>query len=139
MKKTIKSILQLLTSTIGISFTILLVTQCQQPRQTAESSPDPGAKLFLHYCAGCHLSNGSGEQLTPGGGVHPADIRQFTKTAPELEAIINNGFGKMPAFHDSTSADNISLIANYVATQIELHEGTAHYAPGQNNSSDSTK
>ena len=139
MKKTTKPILQLLGSCIGVFFIAMLVTQCQQPRQNAETLPDPGAKLYLQYCAGCHLGNGSGGQPTPGGGISSADIRQFTKTSPELMAIITNGFGEMPALGDSTSSENISLIANYVASQIELHQGTSGNAPGQNNSSDSVK
>jgi mono/diheme cytochrome c family protein len=107
-----------------------LTTQCQQPHPRAEVSSDEGAKLFVHYCAGCHLGNGSGGQTVPGGDMEAIDIRQMTKTAPELVSIISYGFGKMPGFKDSTSTENISMIADYVATQIEAHQGTSASAPG---------
>ena len=109
---------------------LLLITQCQQPRPTAESSTDPGAKLFLTYCSRCHLGNGTGGPA-PGGGINAVDIRQFTKSAAELETIIGNGFGQMPAFKDSLSNNDISVIANYVATQIELHTASNTIQPGE--------
>jgi mono/diheme cytochrome c family protein len=105
----------------------LFVTQCQQPRPKAEASGDEGATLFLHYCAACHLDNGIGGPA-PGGGLNAPDIRQFTKSASELSVIITNGFGKMPAFKDSTTTDNISKIAAYVSRDIELHSSSANAA-----------
>jgi mono/diheme cytochrome c family protein len=112
------------TRLLGICFAVIMFTQCEQPRQTADSSSDEGAKLFIHNCARCHLSTGAGGPA-PGegvdGGINAPDIRQFTKTAPELQDIITNGFGKMPSFKDSISDENISKIATYVAAQIEFH------------------
>jgi mono/diheme cytochrome c family protein len=113
-----------ITHLLGISIAVIMFTQCEQPRQTAYSSSDEGAKLFIDNCARCHLSTGAGGPA-PGGGVsggfNAPDIRQFTKTAPELQEIITNGFGKMPPFKDSISDENISKIAAYVAAQIEFH------------------
>ena len=109
-----------ISSLLIISFAVILLTQCQQPRQSAESSPDPGAKLFVENCARCHLVNGTGGPA-PGGGVNAPDLRQFNKAPIELREIITKGFGKMPSFKDSISDENISKIATYVSTQIELH------------------
>ena len=114
MKKTILSV-------SGVFCIVLLVTQCQNSRKSAETSSLPGAKLFVQYCSNCHLSNGTGGQTVPGGDMKAPDIRTFTKTAPELVEIIKHGYGKMPAFGDSTSVKNIAAIADYVASQVEYH------------------
>ena len=81
---------------------------------------EDGARLYDHYCARCHLDNGIGGPA-PGNGINAVDIRQFTKSKSELEEIIKNGFGQMPALGDSMSRENISMIAAYVVTQIEKH------------------
>ena len=99
-----------------------LFNQCRQPRVSPQGSSKKGAKLFLQFCSGCHSDKGIGGQAP--GQLNAPDIRQFTKTPSELELIIINGFGKMPAFKDSTSADNIAQIANYVAAQIENRTST---------------
>ena len=108
---------------LGIFFTIVLLTHCQNPHKSAETSTDPGAKLFVKYCSNCHLSNGSGGQIVPGGDMAAVDIRTFTKTVPELSLIIKNGYGKMPAFGDSISAENITVLADYVSRDIEYRHG----------------
>jgi len=100
----------------NVVFTLLIFSQCQQTQRKAAT--DDGARLFDHYCARCHLESGTGGP-TPIEGVNAPDIRQFTKSKDELEEIIKNGFGKMPGFGDSTSRENISVIATYVSTQIE--------------------
>ena len=100
-------------------FIVIMLTGCQNPRKNAAISSDPGARLFLQYCSNCHLSNGSGGQIVPGGDMAAVDIRTFTKTVPELSLIIKNGYGKMPAFGDSISAENITVLAKYVAEDIE--------------------
>ena len=106
------------------SFAVIAFSQCQQAHQSAESSTDPGAKLFVDNCARCHLVNGTGGPAP--GGMNAPDIRQFTKSPAELREIISNGFGKMPSFKDSISDESISKIAVYVATQVELHGGKAN-------------
>jgi mono/diheme cytochrome c family protein len=106
-------------SFITLIAVLLLLTRCQQNQNNAVIATADGAKLFDRYCVKCHLSNGTGGISAETGGLNSADIRQFKKTPAELEAIITNGFGKMPAFGDSTSKENISMIAAYVATQIE--------------------
>jgi len=120
---------KLLTNSFGILVTVMVTTQCQQPRQSADSSTDTGARLFVHYCSRCHLSNGSGGPA-PGNGLNAVDIRQFSKTAPQLQAIISYGYGQMPAFKDSISDGDISAIANYVSTQIELNKPNANNPDG---------
>ena len=107
---------------------MIAMTRCQQ-RQNNNLASNEGGKLFDHYCARCHLGNGIGGP-TPIPGLNAPDIRKSTKSAQELEAFISNGFGQMPAFADSTSKENIMLIASYVASQIELH-------PGKNTASNS--
>ncbi|MDB5284424.1 MAG: Cytochrome oxidase, cbb3-type, subunit [Bacteroidota bacterium] len=107
-------------SFVGFFFVVILVTRCDRPRPATENSPELGARLFVQYCAPCHQGNGIGGPA-PGGGLNAPDIRQFTKSPAELEVIIKNGFGKMPSFKDSTTAENIAIITNYVATNVELH------------------
>lgn len=101
----------------NLAFAFFIFTQCQQTQNKAVAN-DEGATQFSHYCARCHLGNGTGGP-TPIPGVNAPDIRQFTKSQTELEEIIKNGFGKMPGFGDSTSKENIAMIASYVSTNIE--------------------
>ena len=114
--------MKILNSLLGISCAAISLAHCDMPRQTAESSSDPGAVLFIDNCARCHLSTGAGSPAP--GGYPAADIREFDKNEAELREIITNGFGKMPSFKDSISDENIAKIATYVATQIERHAKT---------------
>ncbi len=98
---------------------VLIATCCQQKKTAATTE---GKRLFDHYCARCHLANGSGGP-TPIPSVEARDLRKIEKTKTEIAVVITDGFGKMPAFADSTSQQNISLIASYVASQIELKNG----------------
>jgi mono/diheme cytochrome c family protein len=118
-----------ITRLLIISFGAILLVRCQPFRQTADTSPDQGAKLFIDNCSRCHLSTGAGGPA-PGsdvnGSVSAPDIRRLTKTPAELQQIITYGFGKMPSFKDSISDENISQIASYVAAQIEVHPSRAN-------------
>jgi len=111
---------KLLFPSLGLLFAAFVFTQCQQPHSTAETSPDPGAKLYLQNCSRCHGDVGMGGPA-PGTGINAIDIRQFTKSPAQLVEIINNGWGQMPAFKDSITPENVALIASYVATNIEKH------------------
>ena len=90
---------------------------CEQPRLRADASPDPGARLFVDNCARCHLVTGAGGPAP--GGLPARDLRRLTKTPAEIRETITYGFGKMPSFKDTITDDQIALIANYVASQIE--------------------
>jgi mono/diheme cytochrome c family protein len=100
-------------------FAVLVCTRCRHKQQNAYTD-DTGHKLYDHYCAPCHLGTGQGGH-TPGLGIPAPDIRKMTKSEAELQQIITNGFGKMPAFADSTSQQNITMIAKYAANEIEQH------------------
>jgi mono/diheme cytochrome c family protein len=114
-----------------IVFTVAVLNQCRQNQNNAAVANEDGARLFRTYCATCHLANGTGGPA-PQAGLNAPDIREFTKSKAELIDIISNGFGKMPSFKDSTSDENISMIATYVATQIERHStGSSASAQGQ--------
>ncbi|HWB64477.1 MAG TPA: cytochrome c [Chitinophagales bacterium] len=98
---------------------LLVLSQCWQHRSKAVTQ-DEGAKLFGDYCAGCHSITGrGGPSQIP--GFNAPDLRKFKKSQAELEQIISNGYGKMPAFADSASTAEIAMIAQYVATDIEQH------------------
>jgi mono/diheme cytochrome c family protein len=116
----------------SIFFAIILFTACQQHGSSAAAT-EGGAKLFDQYCATCHQGNGIGGPA-PQVGLNAPDIRQFTKSQSELEGIITHGFGRMPAFGDSISAANISMIAAYVATQIEKQASADMPSPNKANS-----
>jgi len=64
------------------------------------------------------------------GGLDARDIRQSKRSEGDLQGFIKNGWGEMPAFGDSVSADNIALIAHYVATNIEGHPATTTTGTG---------
>jgi len=102
-----------------IFFAVIVCTQCAQ-KQSSTYTADTGHKLYDHYCTPCHLGTGQGGPA-PGSGIPAPDIRKMTKSEAELQQIITNGFGKMPAFADSTSQQNISLIAAYVVNEVEQH------------------
>lgn len=107
---------------VFIGFTLLAVLVCTHctHKQQNNYTTQTGHQLFDHYCAACHLGTGEGGHI-PGLGIPAPDIRQMAKSEAELEKIITNGYGKMPAFADSTSQQNITLIAAYAANEIERH------------------
>ena len=120
---------KILFRSLGLFLTVFLICRCQQPRPAATASSDEGAKLFVANCSRCHQSTGGGG-AAPGNSVNAPDIRQFTKSASDIDSIISYGYGQMPAFKDSLSGENISQIAAYVASQIEYHAGSSS-APAQ--------
>ncbi|HZQ70146.1 MAG TPA: cytochrome c [Terriglobales bacterium] len=81
-----------------------------------QNAPTDGAGLFKAKCAMCHGPDGAGK--TPMGqkldvrDLHSADVQKQADAA--LSQMIAQGKGKMPAFSQKLSDDQIKLLVAHV-------------------------
>jgi cytochrome c6 len=100
--------LALLVITIAFTFAV------SSSAQTSEKSE--GATLFKSHCAMCHGADGAGN--TPMGkmehivDLHSAQVQSMTEA--QLETVIENGKGKMPAFKTKLKPEQIKDLASYI-------------------------
>ena len=86
---------------------------------TALSAPQDqtGQTLFTHNCVTCHSQNGSPTAV--GKSLNAPDLGSApvrSQTQAQLEQIISNGKGNMPAFKDKLSQAEIDSLIAYVHT-----------------------
>jgi cytochrome c6 len=87
---------------------------------TAVASEDPTAALYNKSCASCHGKDGKGNPaLTKMLKVDLAlldmvDEATLAKTDEELDAITANGHGKMPAYKDKLTVEQIESLTAYI-------------------------
>jgi cytochrome c6 len=72
---------------------------------------DPAA-LFATKCAACHGKDGKGTAVGQKMGVK--DITALKDSEAELVTVISNGRGKMSAYKEKLSADEIKGLAKFV-------------------------
>ena len=81
-----------------------------------QNAPTDGAGLFKAKCAICHGPDGAGK--TPMGeklnvrDLHSADVQKQADAA--LSQMIAQGKGKMPAFNQKLSDDQIKLLVAHI-------------------------
>ena len=76
---------------------------------------DDTADLFKSKCQMCHGADGKGTPTGTKMGArdwHSADVQKMTDQ--QVIDTITNGKGKMPAYKDKLSADQIKSLAAYV-------------------------
>jgi cytochrome c6 len=95
---------------VAIAF-ILAVSSLAQTSEKTE-----GAALFKKNCAMCHGADGTGN--TPMGkmehivDLHSAPVQSMTQA--QLETVIENGKGKMPAFKTKLKPEQVKDLASYI-------------------------
>lgn len=101
-------------SSIAVSslFVIVLASTTAQ----AQSGPSDGVVLFKAKCAMCHGPDGAGK--TPMGqklnvrDLHSPDVQKESDAG--LSQVIAQGKGKMPAFSNKLSSDQVKLLVAYI-------------------------
>ncbi len=100
----------------SIITTVILVAS------VAVADPAPGAAgIFKTKCASCHGTDGSG-QTTVGKSLKIRDLRSpevQKQTDADLQKIITDGKGKMPAFKAKLSIADISSLVAYIRGMAE--------------------
>jgi cytochrome c6 len=76
------------------------------------------AALFQKKCATCHGMDGRG-QTKMGERMGIKDLAASTATAADLEKLIADGRGKMPAFKGRISDDEIKSVAAFVKAGLK--------------------
>jgi cytochrome c6 len=71
-----------------------------------------GAAIYAAKCAACHGKDGKGTPVGQKMGAH--DLNTLKESESEVVAKITNGDGKMPAFKQKLSADEIQAVAKFV-------------------------
>ncbi len=70
------------------------------------------ATLFQQKCAACHGKDGKPSAV--GQKMGAPDLTKVKESEKDLAGVITNGKGKMPAYKDKLSADQIAALAKYV-------------------------
>lgn len=96
---------------------LVIGTGCQSRKPQGNTAADPGARLYVRSCGGCHGPNGRG--LTrPGLRVKPPDLTreelQSTHTDADLASIIKHGRGQMPPFAKLLDDAELALIVQHL-------------------------
>ncbi len=72
-----------------------------------------GAAVFASRCVMCHGKDGKGTPV--GQKMGAKDLSQEKGEAKEIEQVVKNGKGKMTAFGNKLSPEEIQAVAKYVA------------------------
>src|SRR5207302_9297500 len=101
----------------GMVFAVLTLFISLQVTVLAAPQDQTGQTLFKGNCATCHSQNGTptavGKSLNaPDLGSAPVQ----SQTKAQLQQIISNGKGNMPAFKDKLSEAEIDSLVAYVHT-----------------------
>lgn len=110
--------MKLISHALRLSVVILLfLAETVAPNfAQGQNTPTDGAGLFKAKCAMCHGPDGAGK--TPMGqklnirDLHSADAQKQADAA--LSQIIAQGKGKMPAFSQKLTEDQIKLLVAHI-------------------------
>jgi cytochrome c6 len=102
-------------SILAIALTILVSLAFGQP---AFAEVSAGAKIFNNNCAQCH--KGGGNNVVAAKTLKADALEKYSKNTVEAISLqVTKGKAAMPAFGKKLSADEISLVANYVLEQSQ--------------------
>jgi cytochrome c6 len=71
------------------------------------------AALFAQKCASCHGKDGKPSAV--GQKMGAKDLSSLKASEKEIATTITNGKGKMPAYKDKLTEDQINSLAKYIA------------------------
>ena len=77
---------------------------------------DDAAAIYKSKCATCHGADGSG-QTAVGKSMHIRDLRSADvqkQTDEQLEKIINDGKGKMPAYKGKVTEGDVDNLVKFI-------------------------
>ena len=107
----------------GTLFAVLALLISLQGTDLAAPQDQAGQTLFKSNCATCHSQNGTptavGKSLNaPDLGSAPVQ----NQTNAQLQQIISNGKGNMPAFKDKLSPAEVDSLVAYAHTLSKRHK-----------------
>jgi mono/diheme cytochrome c family protein len=89
---------------------LLLLVACGQPSGSSAAA-DSGEAVYAAYCVSCHGKLGN-------AGVGGAkDLSKAMLSKAEAIALISKGKGAMRKFENQLTAEQIDMVADYVATE----------------------
>lgn len=98
-----------------ISMTVIvllaLIASCSKKTTapTADVKAVDGAKIFAGYCARCHGAEGVKDSRTP-------NLQTIDLDKAGLVKSITYGTGRMPAFEDKLTKEEISAVADLIVS-----------------------
>jgi cytochrome c6 len=98
-------------------FAVLALFISFQGTVLAAPPDQTGQMLFNHNCATCHSQNGTPTAV--GKSLNAPDLGSApvrNQTNAQLQQIISNGKGNMPAFKDKLSQAEVDSLVAYVHT-----------------------
>jgi len=77
------------------------------------SRADDGGEMYGKKCLACHALDGSGDKPL-GRKLRVPDLRGLASTRADVEKVIAEGRGRMPAYADRLTPEQIAEIAAHV-------------------------
>ena len=85
---------------------------------TGIARADDASATFEKKCATCHGKDGKGQtKMAEKMGIR--DLTTLSASSAELEKVVTDGKGKMPAFGGKLSSDEIKALAAYVKAGLK--------------------
>ncbi len=84
------------------------------PRGASQSASSDAASLYKAKCAACHGADGSGKSTMKNTDLRTPEVQK--KTDAQLQEATASGVGKMPAYKDKLSKDQIASLVTYMRT-----------------------
>ncbi len=100
---------------VAVAVVCLFALGKDQSPAVTEAGAEPGAAVFADRCASCHGAEGQG------GGIGPPLAGVVEANFPDVGdqiAVVTNGQGRMPAFADQLSSDEIAAVVEFTRTSL---------------------
>ena len=103
---------------IGAFLVLLLSLGSSGASLAAGPEASPGALLFEHHCAGCHINGGN--IIRRGKNLKLKTLeREQIATVEAIAAIAREGRGQMSGYADVLGSDGDQLVAEWVLMQAQ--------------------
>ena len=81
-----------------------------------QARAEEGAAVFQRKCVSCHGNDGAG--TAAGKKLGAKDLKSTKLPRTEIEKVIRDGRGKMPAYRGKLSHEEIAALSAYIADGV---------------------
>jgi DNA uptake protein ComE-like DNA-binding protein len=101
-----------ITKTASFISMICLLAIAVMPYAAAQGTAADTAGLYKSRCALCHGADGAGKSAFKNSDLRPAEVQK--QTDAQLQQAVAGGKGKMPAFKDKLTSEQIAGLVTFI-------------------------